>query len=143
MGLPRELESRFAAAADVITEPEQLRTYECDGLTGRRVVPSLVALPASSREVQAVVRICNDEGIPFVARGAGTGLSGGALPVADGIVISLARMTHVLSVDVDAGYVVVEPGVTNLDVTRAVASSGFYYAPDPSSQQVCTIGGNV
>src|SRR4051795_9555025 len=143
MGLAAELVDRFAAATDVIREPEQLRTYECDGLTGRRVVPALVALPATTSEVQAVDRICNDGAIPFVARGAGTGLSGGALPVADGIVISLARMTAVLEIDVEAGYVVVEPGVTNLDVTRAVASSGFYYAPDPSSQQVCTIGGNV
>jgi glycolate oxidase len=143
MGLAPELVDRFAAATDVIREPEQLRTYECDGLTGRRVIPALVALPSTTAEVQAVVRICNDAAIPFVARGAGTGLSGGALPVADGIVISLARMTAVLEIDVDAGYVVVEPGVTNLDVTRAVAASGFYYAPDPSSQQVCTIGGNV
>jgi glycolate oxidase len=134
---------RFAAATDVIREPEQLRTYECDGLTGHRVVPALVALPASAAEVQAVVRICNDERIPFVARGAGTGLSGGALPVAEGIVISLARLTRILEIDIDQGQVVVEPGVANLDVTRAVAAEGFYYAPDPSSQQVCTIGGNV
>jgi glycolate oxidase len=143
MGLAPELVERFAGAADLIREPEQLRTYECDGLTGRRVIPALVVLPASVAEVQAVVRICNDAAVPFVARGAGTGLSGGALPVAEGIVISLARMTRVLAVDVDAGQVVVEPGVTNLDVTRAVADAGFYYAPDPSSQQVCTIGGNV
>src|SRR5467141_2163988 len=143
MGLAPELVERFAEAADVIREPEQLRTYECDGLTGRRVIPALVALPADAAEVQAVVRICNDAGIPFVARGAGTGLSGGALPVAEGIVISLARMNRVLAIDVDAGQVVVEPGVTNLDVTRAVADAGFYYAPAPSSQQVCTIGGNV
>src|SRR3954468_21900665 len=143
MGLAPELIEAFAEAADVIREPEQLRTYECDGLTGRRVVPALVALPADASEVQAVVRICNDASVPFVARGAGTGLSGGALPVAEGIVISLARMNRVLAIDVDAGQVVVEPGVTNLDVTRAVAAAGFYYAPDPSSQQVCTIGGNV
>src|SRR3954447_1653694 len=143
MGLAPELVAQFAGGADVIREPEQLRTYECDGLTGRRVVPALVALPAEASEVQAVVRICNDEGIPFVARGAGTGLSGGALPVAEGIVVSLARMNRVLQIDVDAGQVVVEPGVTNLDVTRAVAAENFYYAPDPSSQQVCTIGGNV
>jgi glycolate oxidase len=143
MGLAPELVERFAAVTDVVREPEQLRTYECDGLTGRRVIPALVALPGTTAEVQAVVRICNEAAIPFVARGAGTGLSGGALPVADGIVISLARMTAVLEIDVDSGYVVVEPGVTNLDVTRVVAASGFYYAPDPSSQQVCTIGGNV
>src|SRR6266581_2771650 len=134
---------RFAATTETIREPEQLRTYECDGLTGRRVVPSLVALPGSTEEVQAVVRLCNEERIPFVARGAGTGLSGGALPVADGIVVSLARLTRILEIDLDRGQVVVEPGVANLDVTRAVAADGFYYAPDPSSQQVCTIGGNL
>ena len=114
LGLAPELVERFAAAADIIREPEQLRTYECDGLTGRRVVPALVALPADAAQVQAVVRICNDAGVPFVARGAGTGLSGGALPVAEGIVISLARMNRVVAIDLDAGEVVVEPGVTNL-----------------------------
>ena len=138
-----ELLDRFAATTETIREPEQLRTYECDGLTGHRVVPALVALPGSVDEVQAVVRLCNEERIPFVARGAGTGLSGGALPVAEGIVISLARLTRILEIDVERGHVVVEPGVANLDVTRAVAADGFYYAPDPSSQQVCTIGGNV
>jgi glycolate oxidase len=138
-----DLLDRFAAIAQTIREPEQLRTYECDGLTGHRVVPALVALPGSTAEVQAVVRLCNEERIPFVARGAGTGLSGGALPVAEGIVISLARLTRILEVDVEQGQVVVEPGVANLDVTRAVAGDGFYYAPDPSSQQVCTIGGNI
>jgi glycolate oxidase len=134
---------RFADVTETIREPEQLRTYECDGLTGRRVVPALVALPATAAEVQAVVRICNAERVPFVARGAGTGLSGGALPVAEGIVISLARLDRILEVDLERGEVVVEPGVANLDVTAAVAADGFYYAPDPSSQQVCTIGGNV
>jgi len=138
-----ELLDRFAATTETIREPEQLRTYECDGLTGHRVVPALVALPGSVDEVQAVVRLCNAERIPFVARGAGTGLSGGALPVAEGIVISLARLTRILEIDIERGQVVVEPGVANLDVTRAVAADGFYYAPDPSSQQVCTIGGNV
>src|SRR6476660_1826624 len=143
MALSPELVDRFAAAAEIIREPEQLRTYECDGLTGQRVVPALVALPGSVEEVQAVVRVCNEERIPFVARGAGTGLSGGALPVAEGIVISLARLTRILEIDIERGQVIVEPGVANLDVTRAVAAEGFYYAPDPSSQQVCTIGGNV
>src|SRR5438067_2731231 len=138
-----EVLDRFAATTQTIREPEQLRTYECDGLTGHRVVPALVALPGSVEEVQAVVRLCDEERIPFVARGAGTGLSGGALPVAEGIVISLARLTRILDVDLERGQVVVEPGVTSLDVTRAVADAGFYYAPDPSSQQVCTIGGNV
>jgi glycolate oxidase len=138
----REFEATLADD-QLITAPEALRTYECDGLTNRRVVPALVALPQSAAEVSAVVRICAAHGIPFVARGAGSGLSGGALPVAEGIVISLAKMTRILAVDVDRGEVVVEPGVANLDVTRAVEPYGFYYAPDPSSQQVCTIGGNI
>ncbi len=137
-------ELREALGAEhVITEPEQLRVYECDGLTGHRAVPELVVLPASTEEVQAVVRACHRERVPFVARGAGTGLSGGATPVAGGVVVSLARMNRILEVDVESRRVVVEPGVANLDVTRAVAGEGFFYAPDPSSQQVCTIGGNV
>src|SRR3990172_4416609 len=114
-------ELRAALGTDhVITEPEQLKVYDCDGLTSWRALPALVALPGSTDEVQAVVRLCHRERIPFVARGAGTGLSGGALPVVDGIVISLARMSRILEVDVPSQRVVVEPGVTNLDVTPAV-----------------------
>ena len=127
----------------VITEPEQLRVYECDGLTGHRAVPELVVLPSSTEEVQVVLRACYRERVPFVARGAGTGLSGGATPIAGGVVVSLARMNRILEVDLDSQRIVVEPGVANLDVTRAVTADGFFYAPDPSSQQVCTIGGNV
>ncbi len=127
----------------VIAEPEQLRVYECDGLTGHRAVPELVVLPGSTEDVQVVLRACHRERVPFVARGAGTGLSGGATPVAGGVVVSLARMNRILEVDLASQRVVVEPGVANLDVTRAVAADGFFYAPDPSSQQVCTIGGNV
>src|SRR3954451_14117149 len=107
----------------LIREPEQLRTYECDGLTGHRVVPSLVVLAESTADVQATVRACSEHGVPFVARGAGTGLSGGALPVADGIVISLTAMNRIVEIDVERGEVVVEPGVANLDVTRAVADA--------------------
>jgi glycolate oxidase len=129
--------------SQVITDAEQLRVYDCDGLTGWRAQPACVVLPASTEEVRSVVRACGDAGVPFVARGAGTGLSGGALPVADGIVISLSRMDRVLEIDLDSHRVVVQPGVTNLDVTRAVEADGLFYAPDPSSQQVCTIGGNV
>jgi glycolate oxidase len=127
----------------LVREPEQLRTYECDGLTAHRVIPSLVVLAESTADVQAAVRHAAATGTPFVARGAGTGLSGGAVPVADGIVISLARMKRVLAVDLDGQRVTLEPGVTNLEITAAVAPHGYYYAPDPSSQQVCTIGGNV
>jgi glycolate oxidase len=129
--------------AGVISELEQRRTYECDALTGHRAVPELVLLPESAHQVQQLVARCAAHQVPFVARGAGTGLSGGALPVAGGVVISLARLDRVLEVDLDRGLAVVEPGVTNLSVTRAVAAEGFFYAPDPSSQQVCTIGGNV
>jgi glycolate oxidase len=127
----------------VITEPERLATYECDGLTGWRAQPACVVLPGTTEEVRAVLRLCARDAVPFVARGAGTGLSGGALPVADGIVVSVARMNRILEIDVESERVVVEPGVTNLDVTRAVTAEGYFYAPDPSSQQVCTIGGNL
>jgi len=146
MALPAVLvsELRRALGPDhVITEPEQLRVYECDGLTGHRAMPELVVLPDSTEEVQAVLRACSREHVPFVARGAGTGLSGGATPVAGGVVVSLARMNRILEIDLESQRVVVEPGVANLDVTRAVSADGFFYAPDPSSQQVCTIGGNV
>jgi glycolate oxidase len=127
----------------VITEPEQLRVYECDGLTGHRAIPELVVLPVSTDEVQTILRACHRDQVPFVARGAGTGLSGGATPIAGGVVVSLARMTRILEIDLESQRVVVEPGVANLDVTRAVAGDGVFFAPDPSSQQVCTIGGNV
>ena len=128
---------------DVLSDPVQCRSYECDGLTGYRVVPELVLLPRDAEQVAAAVRVCHEHGVPFVARGAGTGLSGGALPVADGVVISLARLKRVLEVDPLDRRAVVQPGVTNLEITAAAAPHGLYYAPDPSSQQVCTIGGNV
>ena len=127
----------------LISTPGELRTYDCDALTNFRTTPLAVALPTSAGQVQAVLRICHRERIPFVARGSGTGLSGGALPVANGIVISLARMNRILEVDLPNARVVVEPGVINLDVTGRVAGSGYFYAPDPSSQSVCSIGGNV
>jgi glycolate oxidase len=139
----REAVGRRLTAGAVISELEQLRTYECDALTGHRAIPELVLLPDTAEQVQELVSLCHVHQVPFVARGAGTGLSGGALPVVGGVVISLTRLNHVLEVDIERGVVVVEPGVTNLDVTRAVAAEGFFYAPDPSSQQVCTIGGNV
>jgi glycolate oxidase len=127
----------------LITEPEELHTYECDGLTNFRVMPSAVLLPTSAEQVQKVIRVCHQEKIPFVARGSGTGLSGGALPIDKGVVISLARMNRILEVDIPNARVVVEPGVINAIVTQKVAPHGYFYAPDPSSQQVCSIGGNV
>ncbi len=130
-------------ARGVITAPEEVRTYECDGLTNFRATPGAVVLPTSTAQVQAYVRVCHRHGIPFVARGSGTGLSGGALPVAGGVVISLARMNRIVSVDVPNQRIVVEPGVINASVTQEVAGAGYFYAPDPSSQSVCTIGGNI
>lgn len=127
----------------LISSPEELHTYECDGLTNFRVLPCAVLLPSSTEQVQSIVRLCHGEKIPFVARGSGTGLSGGALPVADGVVLSLARMNRILEVDIPNARVVAEPGVINLDVTARVQSRNYFYAPDPSSQSVCTIGGNV
>ena len=127
----------------VISERNQLRTYECDGLANFRVVPSVVVLPETAAQVRSVLRACHEAGVPFVARGSGTGLSGGALPVADGVLVVLARMRDIVEVDLDNQRAVVEPGVLNLQVSNAVAADGFYYAPDPSSQQVCSIGGNV
>jgi len=127
----------------LITAANQLQTYECDGLTNFRTIPSAVVLPRSAEQVQAVIRICDKHRIPFVARGSGTGLSGGALPAEGGIVISFARMNRILEIDIPNQRVVVEPGVINSHVTDAVTAYGYFYAPDPSSQTVCTIGGNV
>ncbi|MEV4392354.1 FAD-linked oxidase C-terminal domain-containing protein [Nonomuraea sp. NPDC049607] len=127
----------------VITDPVRLRTYECDGLTSHRATPGVVVLPATAEQVAGVVRRCNDFGVPFVARGSGTGLSGGALPREDGVLIVTSRMRRILEIDLPDRRAVVEPGVTNLAITEAVREQGYYYAPDPSSQQVCSIGGNV
>jgi glycolate oxidase len=130
-------------SSGLITEMNQLQTYECDGLTNFRTIPDAVVLPRTAEQVQAIIRICAQYGIPFVARGSGTGLSGGALPAKGGIVISFARMNRILEVDIPNQRVIVEPGVINSHVTDAVAPFGYFYAPDPSSQSVCTIGGNV
>jgi glycolate dehydrogenase FAD-linked subunit len=134
---------RIVGAGSVFSNPLEVLTYECDALTHLRRSPLAVVLPSSALEVQEVVRLCRRAGVPFVPRGHGTGLSGGALPVDGGIVIALSRLNRVLEVDVGNRRVTVEPGVTNLEITRQVAPFGYYYAPDPSSQQVCSIGGNV
>ncbi|MBB6554379.1 FAD-linked oxidase C-terminal domain-containing protein [Nonomuraea rubra] len=130
-------------ADSVITDPVRLRTYECDGLTYHRATPGVVVLPGTAEQVAQVVRLCNEHGVPFVARGSGTGLSGGALPREDGVLIVTSKMRAILEIDLDDRRAVVEPGVTNLAITEAVRDRGYYYAPDPSSQQVCSIGGNV
>ena len=123
----------IVGADGVVARPEQLRTYESDGLASYRVAPALVVLPTSTAQVQGVIRVCHREGIPFVPRGSGTGLSGGALPVEGGVVVGLSRMREVLSVDLVNQRAVVQPGVINLWVTQRVAPAGLYYAPDPSS----------
>ncbi|MBM3510344.1 MAG: FAD-binding protein [Alphaproteobacteria bacterium] len=129
--------------AAVIDRPEALRVYESDGLTAYRQVPMLVALPATTAEVSAILALCSGRGVKVVPRGAGTSLSGGALPLGDGLLLGLAKFNRILDIDYANRCAVVQPGVTNLAITRAVEDAGFYYAPDPSSQIACTIGGNV
>ena len=140
--LRRELTGLLGPRA-VLTEPDELLVYESDGLTLFRALADFVVFPTTAEHVAAIVRLANREGLPFVARGAGTGLSGGCLPAEGGIVISMMRMNRVLEVDYDNQIAVVEPGLVNLHLSWAVGPRGYYYAPDPSSQQACTIGGNI
>ena len=132
--LPREV---------VLYHADELRPYECDGLSAYRVVPLVVVLPDTIEQVQRIMRFCRDKQIPVVARGAGTGLSGGALPLEDGVLVSLARFSRILEVDTTNGTARVQPGVRNLAISEAARPAGLYYAPDPSSQIACSIGGNV
>ncbi|MBE9222518.1 glycolate oxidase subunit GlcD [Cyanobacterium stanieri LEGE 03274] len=127
----------------VIKRKEELLTYECDGLPQYRQRPALVTLPKTTEEVSTIARICHENDIPWIARGAGTGLSGGALPVEDCVLIVTARMREVLEVDYENQRIVVQPGIINNWVTQTVSGAGFYYAPDPSSQIICSIGGNI
>ncbi|HEY6832456.1 MAG TPA: FAD-binding protein, partial [Pseudolabrys sp.] len=127
----------------VIAGEREMRPYESDGLTAYRQLPMVVVLPETTQQVSQVLRYCHDEGIKVVPRGAGTSLSGGALPLADGVLLGMAKFNRIREIDYENRVVVVEPGVTNLAVSNAVADAGFYYAPDPSSQIACTIGGNI
>jgi glycolate oxidase len=127
----------------VIAAEREMRAYETDGLTAYRQLPMVVVLPETTRQVAEVLRYCHDEGIKVVPRGAGTSLSGGALPLGDGVLLGMAKFNRIREIDFENRVAVVEPGVTNLAVSNAVAHAGFYYAPDPSSQIACTIGGNV
>jgi glycolate oxidase len=140
--LRQELEA-IVGRAGVLADPDELLVYESDGLTLFRALADFVVFPTSAEHVSAIVKLANRESLPFVARGAGTGLSGGCLPSEGGIVISLMRMNRVLEVDYDNQIAVVEPGLVNLHLSWAVGPRGYYYAPDPSSQQACTIGGNI
>ena len=130
-------------AKQVITDRQQLRTYECDGLAQYKVVPGLVVLARDAADVAIAVRACADRRVPFVARGSGTGLSGGALPQAEGVLIVMSQMRQIRQIDPANQRAVVDPGVINLQLTIAATPDGYYYAPDPSSQSVCSIGGNV
>ena len=134
---------RILPAESILTKEEQLRPYECDGLTAYRQIPMVVVLPDTTEQVQAILALCSRERVPVVARGAGTGLSGGALPLAEGVLLSLAKFNRILEIDPLNRSARVQPGVRNLAISEAVAHLGLYYAPDPSSQIACTIGGNV
>src|SRR6202161_3046241 len=127
----------------VIASEQAMRPYESDGLTAYRQLPMVVVLPETTEQVSAVLGFCHREGIKVVPRGAGTSLSGGALPLGDGVLLGMAKFNRIREIDFDNRVAVVEPGVTNLAVTAAVEQAGYYYAPDPSSQIACTIGGNV
>ena len=133
----------FLPEAAVLYAPEDVKPYECDGLSAYRQVPMVVALPATEEEVARVIRVCGEFDVPVVARGAGTGLSGGALPLGNGVLLSLAKLMRILDIDPLARTARVQPGVRNLAISEAAAPHGLYYAPDPSSQIACTIGGNV
>ncbi|GAB3710924.1 FAD-linked oxidase C-terminal domain-containing protein [Nocardiopsis oceani] len=133
----------ICGADGVLTDLAQRRVYESDGLAYHRSTPGVVAMPTSTAQVAAVIRLCAERGVPYVPRGAGTGLSAGALPHAEGVLLVTSRMRRIIEIDLDNECAVVEPGVANLDITRAASPHGYYYAPDPSSQQVCSVGGNV
>jgi len=137
-------ELRKTVPADILLHSEEARRpFECDGLMVYRKLPLLVALPENAGQVRAILQTCHRLGVPVVTRGAGTGLSGGALPLEDGVLLVLSRMNRILEIDTDNRTARVEPGVRNLAVSEAVAPLGLYYAPDPSSQIACSIGGNV
>src|SRR2546421_2515804 len=133
----------FLPARAVLFDEEDTRPYECDGLTAYRQVPMVVALPETEEQVQRVLQTCAAMGVPVVPRGAGTGLSGGALPPGNGVLLSMAKFMRIVRVDSRARIAVVQPGVRNAAISEAAAPFGLYYAPDPSSQIACTIGGNV
>src|SRR5215218_7032606 len=126
-----------------ITAEDERRAYESDGLTAYRQLPMIVVLPSTTDQVSHVLRYCQEHNVKVVPRGAGTSLSGGALPLEDGVLLGLGKFNRILDIDLTNRCVVVQPGVTNLGITHAVQHAGFYYAPDPSSQIACTIGGNV
>src|SRR6516162_3367903 len=134
---------RIVPGESVIVSETERRAYESDGLTACHQLPMVVVLPSQVEQIAALLRYCQKSGVKVVPRGAGTSLSGGALPLADGVLLGMARFNRILDIDYESRCVVAQPGVTNLAISQAVEKVGFYYAPDPSSQIACTIGGNV
>ncbi len=135
--------NRILSTDSVISDPYETKAYECDGLTAYKCSPLAVLLPRTTEEVSEILKICHEEKVPVIPRGAGTSLSGGALPTSDSVILGTSRLNNILDLDVENRMVRVQTGVTNLSVTEAVESEGFFYAPDPSSQLVCTIAGNI
>jgi len=135
--------SKILPSTQLLHEQEDLKPYECDALSAYTVIPLAVAIPETVEQIKAILAICYQENIPVVARGAGTGLSGGALPLENGLLLSLAKFNKIQSIDAQNFSAVVQPGVRNLAISEAASEHGLYYAPDPSSQIACSIGGNV
>lgn len=146
MNKPSEFElalRKILPDSAIVADEQGRRAYECDGLNAHRTLPWLVALPETEQQVQKLLELCSRHGVPVVPRGAGTGLSGGARPLDEGLLLSLARLNRIISIDADNGTATVQPGVRNIAISEAAKPHGLYYAPDPSSQIACTIGGNV
>lgn len=135
--------NRILSTDSVISDPYETKAYECDGLTAYKCSPLAVLLPRTTEEVSEILKICHEEKVPVIPRGAGTSLSGGALPTSDSVILGTSRLNNILDLDIENRMVRVQTGVTNLSVTEAVEGEGFFYAPDPSSQLVCTIAGNI
>src|SRR5947209_7766917 len=146
VALPRQLVDRLRSIVgdeSILFDPDELLVYECDGFVVDKKSPDVVVFPTTTEQVAAVVKLCNELRIPFVPRGAGTSLAGGCLPVGGGVMIALTRMRRILEVNYRDRYAIIEPGVVNLWLTNHLKPNGYHYAPDPSSQGACTIGGNV
>ncbi|MYE36761.1 MAG: FAD-binding protein, partial [Rhodobacteraceae bacterium] len=135
--------NRILSTDSIISDPYETKAYECDGLTAYKCPPLAVLLPRTTEEVSKILKICHEEKVPVIPRGAGTSLSGGALPTSDSVILGTSRLNSILDLDIENRMVRVQTGVTNLSVTEAVENEGFFYAPDPSSQLVCTIAGNI
>src|SRR5437764_767700 len=133
----------IVGAGNVLSSPSDLLVYECDGFTIEKNRPDVVVFPSSTEQIVAIVKLCRELDLPFVPRGAGTSLAGGCLPVGGGVMIALTRMKRILEVNYRDRYAVIEPGVVNLWLSNHLKPNGFHFAPDPSSQGACTIGGNV